>query len=107
MSPTKPRRSKNQESSSSSPDTSKSSTKPAKTVDDPVVAAILQMSVDMQRAIKSIKARPQVRHAPAPRKAAPAPVEEEETDLSELFPFITDVLQEWNDARRILLKREV
>lgn len=67
----------------------------------------MQMSIDLQKAIKSVKARPQVRHAPAPRKAAPAPVEEEETDPYELFPFITDVLQQWNDDRRALLKREI
>jgi hypothetical protein len=67
----------------------------------------MQMSIDLQKSIKSIKARPQVRHAPAPRKAAPPPVEEEDTDLSELFPFITEVLQQWNDDRRELLKREV
>lgn len=64
------------------------------------------MSVDMQKAIRSIKARAP-RSAPSPRKAKAVPVEEEETDLSELFPFITEVLQDWNDDRKRLLKREV
>jgi hypothetical protein len=68
-----------------------------------VVLAILQMSAELQKAIKSIKA-PAPRQSPAPRQAAPDP--EDEIDPAELFPFITDVLQGWNDDRRSLLKRE-
>jgi hypothetical protein len=64
----------------------------------------MQMSIDLQKSIKSIKARPQVRHAPAPRKAAPPPVEEEEFDEDEIFPRISAVLEEWNRDRNALLK---